>query len=448
MEFGISAILYETTFGDLPMSALSTHVPVCLANRRSRSRLGCTTVALVSALWAQGSQAQAAPGTDTGISDGVVRIGLLLDMSGPYADISGRGTVTAVQMAIDDFGGTVGGKKIDLVVADTQLKADIASSKAREWFDVQKVDTIQDVTGSAPSLAVLEVAREKKKVIVFNGPATERFTMDLCSPVSVHYSYDSYALANSLVRSLMAAGQKNWFFVTVDNAGGYALEQGAASALEGASGKVAGKVRHPLNAPDMSSYVLQAKSSNADVMLLANAGSDTINTIKTAREFGVGTSGSKQTVAAALLFINDIHAIGLNVAQGMQLAESFYWDATPETRAWSKRYFEKMKRMPNMGQAGSYSSTMHYLKAVKAAGTDETAAVMRKMKETPINDFFAQNGRIREDGLMVHDMYLYKVKAPKDSKYPWDYYTPVATVPGAQAFRSLDQSTCPLVKRS
>jgi branched-chain amino acid transport system substrate-binding protein len=404
--------------------------------------------ALVLAPLFAGAGAAAQTGAAPGISNDVVRIGLLLDMSGPYADISGRGTVTAVQMAIDDFGGTVGGKKVELLVADTQLKADIAASKAREWFDVQQVDTIQDVTGSAPSLAVLEVAREKKKVIVFNGPATERFTMDLCSPVSVHYAYDSYALASSLARTLVAAGKKNWFFVTVDNAGGYALEQGAASALEGAGGKVSAKVRHPLNAPDMSSFVLQAQSSNADVVMLANAGSDTVNTIKTAREFGVGTPKSKQAVAAALLYINDIHAIGLNTAQDMQLVEGFYWDATPETRAWSKRYFEKMKRMPNMSQAGSYSSTMHYLQAVKAAGTDETAAVMRKMKETPINDFFARNGRIREDGLMVHDMYLFKVKQPKESKYPWDYYTQVATVPGAQAFRPLEQSTCPLVKRS
>jgi len=389
----------------------------------------------------------AAPAMAQAVSDDIVKIGLILDMSGVYADISGKGSATAAQMAIDDFGGTVLGKKIELVVFDHQNKADNAASKARQWFDQEKVDAIHDVTGSAASLAVLQIAKEKNRITVFNGPATERFTNDQCTPVTVHYAYDSYALANTVARALVASGKKDWYFLTVDYSGGYDLEKNAAAAVQRGGGKVVGSVRHPLNSPDFSSFILQAQASRASVIGLANAGGDTINAIKAARDFGIGSGDSKQTLAATLLYINDIHALGLGPTQGMTLAEGFYWDMNNDTRTWSKRYFEKVKRMPNMSQAGVYSSVTHYLKAIKAAGTDETGAVMAKMRELPINDFFARNGRIREDGRMVHDMYLFKVKSPSESKYPWDYYTHVSTVPGDEAFRPLAESTCPLVKK-
>ncbi|RYZ12287.1 MAG: ABC transporter substrate-binding protein [Comamonadaceae bacterium] len=381
------------------------------------------------------------------ISDDIVKIGLILDMSGVYSDISGKGSVTAAQLAIQDFGGTVLGKKIELVTADHQMKADLASSRARQWFDEEKVDAIHDVTGSAASLAVLQVAKEKNKIAVFNGPATERFTNDLCTPVSMHWSYDSYALANTVARALVNQGKKDWFFLTVDYSGGYDLEKNAAAAVERGGGKVVGSVRHPLNTSDFSSFVLQAQASKASVIGLANAGGDTINAIRTARQFGMGTAKSSQSLAATLLFINDVHGLGLNAAEGMMLSEGFYWDMNDETRAFSKRYFEQVKRMPNMSQAGVYSSVTHYLKAIKAAGTDESLAVARKMRELPVNDFFAKNGKVREDGRMVHDMYLFQVKGTKESTRPWDYYKLIGTVKGDEAFRPLSESTCPLLKK-
>lgn len=407
-----------------------------------------TTPAILAAFAAMSLIGAAKPVlAQAAISDEVVKIGLILDMSGVYADISGKGSATAAELAIADFGGEVLGKKISLIVADHQNKADTASSKARQWFDEEKVDAIHDVTGSASSLAVQQIAKEKNKIAVFNGPATERFTGDLCTPVTVHYAYDSYALANTVAKALVNGGKKDWFFLTVDYSGGYDLEKNAAAAVQRGGGKVVGTVRHPLNVPDFSSFVLQAQASRASVIGLANAGGDTVNAIKAAREFGIGTGSSKQTLAATLLFINDIHALGLAPTQGMVLAEGFYWDMNADTRAFSKRYFEKMKRMPNMSQAGVYSSVMHYLKAVKAAGTDETGAVMRKMREVPVDDFFARNGRILENGRMIHDMYLFKVKAPGESKYPWDYYTHVGTVAATEAFRPLAESACPLVKK-
>jgi branched-chain amino acid transport system substrate-binding protein len=382
------------------------------------------------------------------ISDDVVKIGLLLDLSGVYSDISGKGSVTAAQLAIQDFGGTVLGKKIELVAADNQLKADVAASKARQWFDEEKVDAIHDVTGSAASIAVLQVAKDKNRIAVFNGPATERFTNDLCTPVTMHWTYDSFALANTVARALVNQGKKDWYFLTVDYSGGYDLEKNAAGAVKRGGGKVVGSVRHPLNASDFSSFLLQAQGSKASVIGLANAGGDTVNAIRTARQFGIGTGKSGQSLAATLLYINDVHGLGLDLAQGMMLSEGFYWDMNAETRAFAKRYFEQVKRMPNMSQAGVYSSVMHYLKAIKAAGTDETGAVVRKMRELPINDFFAKNGKLREDGRMVHDMYLFQVKGPKESQHPWDYYKHVGTVKGDEAFRPLADSGCPLVKKA
>ncbi len=407
-----------------------------------RPRLAALTAALAVAGAALAAPASAQ--TAAAISDDVVRLGLILDMSGVYADVTGKGSATAAQMAIDDFGGTVLGKKIDLLVADHQNKADIAAARAREWYDTQKVDAVMDVAGSAPALAVLEVAREKKKIVVFSGPGTERITNDLCSPYSVHYTYDTWSLANTTARAVVDRGGKSWYFLTADYAFGHTLQASATDVVKARGGTVLGAARHPLGSSDFASYLLQAQSSRAQVVGLANAGGDTVNAIKAASEFGLTQGGQK--MAGLLLYINDIHAIGLEAASGLMLTEAFYWDMNDQTRAWSQRYYDKLKKMPNMSQAGTYSSVMHYLKAVQAAGTDAPDAVMKQMKAMPINDFFATNGRIREDGRMVHDMYLFEVKKPSESKRPWDYYNLVATVPGDEAFMPLSKSSCPLVK--
>lgn len=406
----------------------------------SACRTLCTGLSLMAATVAATAQ-------DMKISDDVVRLGILTDLNGPFADITGPGSAAAIQMAIDDFGGQVLGKKIELVVADHQNKADIASSKAREWFDTGKVDAIMDVAVSAPALAVLEIAKQKQKVIIFNGPGLDRLTNDLCMPSTVHYVYDTYALANVTASAITQRGGKDWFFVTADYAFGHSLQEQASAVVTAQGGKVLGAAKHPIGATDFASFLLSAQNSKAQVVGLANAGGDTVNTIKAAREFGLTTGKNKQTLAGLLMYINDIHAIGLRTAGGLMLTEGFYWDMNDETRAWSKRYFEKMKKMPNMSQAGAYSSTMHYLKAVQATKTDETAQVIAKMKATPINDFFAKNGRIREDGRMVHDMYLFEVKSQDESKYPWDYYKLVTTVPGDKAFLPLSQSKCSMVKK-
>ena len=381
-----------------------------------------------------------------GISDDVVRIGLLLDMSSLYADITGPGSVAAAQMAIDDFGGKVRGKPVQLVYADHQNKADIAASKAREWFDRDKIDAILDVAASGPALAVAPVAKEKNRITVFSGPGSVRLTNDACTAVTVHYAYDTYALANSTARAVVEKGGNSWFFLTADYTFGSSLEKDATDVVTANGGKVLGSVKHPLNASDFSAFLLRAQTSGAKVVGLANAGGDTINAIKGAHEFQL-TKDGKQSLAGLLVYINDVHTLGLEAAQSMLLTTAFYWDRNDESRKWSRRFFEKMKKMPNMSQAGLYSSVLHYLKAVDAAGTDETGVVMAKMKQMPINDFFASNGRIREDGRMVHDMYLYQVKKPSESKYPWDYYRQVAVVPGDKAFQPMSASACPLVKK-
>ncbi|SCB20339.1 ABC transporter substrate-binding protein [Cupriavidus alkaliphilus] len=409
--------------------------------RHSIRRRAAGVLALATALACGAAQAQ----PRAAISDDVVKLGMLLDMSGLYADVTGRGSATAAQMAIDDFGGKVLGKKIELVVVDHQNKADIAANKAREWYDTGNVDAILDVAASAPALAVLEVAKQKNRIVVFSGPGTERITNDLCTPVSVHYAYDTYALANTTARATVQRGGKSWFFLTADYAFGHTLQDSATAVINETGGKVVGAARHPIGASDFASYLLQAQASKAQIVGLANAGGDTINAIKAASEFGL-TRNNAQRMAGLLLYVNDIHAIGLKTAAGLMLTEGFYWDMNDATRAWSRRYFEKLKKMPNMSQAGAYSSVMHYLKAVQAAGTDETAAVMKQMKSIPINDFFAKNGRIREDGRMIHDMYLFEVKTPAESKYPWDYYKVVATVPGEQAFMPASKSKCPLLR--
>jgi len=380
------------------------------------------------------------------ISDDVVKIGMIEDMSSIYADITGIGAVTAAKMAAEDFGGKVLGKPIEIVSADHQNKADIASATAREWFDNQHVDALMDVAASATALAAIDVAKAKNKIVVLNGPGAARITNEACTPVSVHYTYDNYALSHGTAGAMVKAGYNTWFFLTADYAFGHDLEQNTSAVVKANGGEVLGSVRVPINTADFSSALLQAQSSKAKVLALANAGADTTNAIKQSAEFGIVRGGQK--LAGLLIFINDVNTLGLEAAQGLLLTNAFYWDRNDESRAWSQRYFQRMNRMPNMVQAGIYSSTTHYLKAVAAAGTDDTQAVMEKMRSTPINDFFAKNGRIREDGRMVHDMYLYEVKKPAESKGAWDYYRLVATIPAAEAFLPLSESKCPLVKKT
>jgi branched-chain amino acid transport system substrate-binding protein len=385
-------------------------------------------------------------GAQEKVSDGVVKIGMIEDMSSIYADITGVGAVTAAKMAVEDFGATVLGKPIEVVSADHQNKPDIASATAREWFDSQHVDALMDVAASATALAAIEVAKTKNKIVVLNGPGAARITNEACTPVSIHYTYDNYALSHGTGAAMVKAGYDTWFFLTADYAFGHDLEQNTSAVVKASGGQVLGGVRVPLNNPDFSSALLQAQSSKAKVVGLANAGADTTNAVKQAAEFGIVRGGQK--LAGLLVFINDINTLGLEVAQGMLLTNAFYWDRNEESRAWSQRYFQRMNRMPNMAQAGIYSATTHYLKAVQAAGTDDTKAVMEKMRSAPINDFFVKDGKIREDGRMVHAMYLYEVKKPSESQRAWDYYKPVATIPPEQAFQPLSESKCPLVKKT
>jgi len=389
--------------------------------------------------------AVAAPAQEK-ISDGVVKIGLIEDMSSIYADITGVGAVTAAKMAVEDFGGKVLSKPIEVVSADHQNKPDIASATAREWFDAEHVDALMDVAASATALAAIDVAKNKNKIVILNGPGAARITNEACTPVSIHYTYDNYALSHGTGAAMVRAGYDTWFFLTADYAFGHDLEQNTAAVVKASGGQVVGNVRVPINTSDFSAALLQAQSSKAKVVGLANAGADTTNSIKQAAEFGIVRGGQK--LAGLLIFINDINTLGLEAAQGMLLTNAFYWDRNDESRAWAKRYFQRMSRMPNMTQAGIYSATTHYLKAVEAAGTDETQAVMEKMRSTPINDFFVKDGKIREDGRMTHDMYLYEVKKPTESKGAWDYYKLVATIPADQAFQPLSDSKCPLVRKA
>ena len=380
------------------------------------------------------------------ISDNVVKFGVLSDFSGVYADFSGQGSLVAVQMAAEDFGGKILGKPIEIVFSDHQNKADVGAGKAREWYDAQ-VDVIMDTSNSAVTLAVLPLAQQKNRIVIIGGSSTTRVTNDDCTPNSIQYVYDANSLSNVVGRAIIKQGGDTWYFITVDFAFGHGLEKNTTEVINASGGKVIGSVRHPLNASDMSSFLLQAKSSGAKVIGLANAGGDLTNAIKTASEYGITGPGSKQQLASLLVFISDVHAMGLPQAQGLLLTEAFYWDLNDETRKWSKRFFERHKKMPTMVHAAMYSGAMHYLKAVEAVGTDEAKAVMAKMKATPVNDFFAKNGRIREDGLHVHDMYLMQVKRPEESKYPWDYYHVKAVIPGSEAFKPMEQGTCKHVKK-
>jgi branched-chain amino acid transport system substrate-binding protein len=396
---------------------------------------------LISAFGA-GAWSTAQAQAPKGLSGGEVRIGVLGDLSGMYADLSGMGSVEAAKMAVKDFGGTVLGKPIEVIFADMQNKPDVAAAKAREWYD-SGVDLILEGGNSAGALAVAALSLEKKKLYMPSAPGTSRLTNENCGPYTVHYTYDTYALSNVAAKAFADQGMKDWFFLTVDYSFGYSLEQDATNILRKHGGNVVGSVKHPAGATDFSSFVLQAKDSKAPVIALANGATDAQNAIKTAEEFGL--SGKKEFLAL-LMFITDVHAIGLQNAKGMLLTDGWYWDLNEETRAFSRRFFEVQKKMPTMVQAGNYSAVLTYLKSVAAAGSDDPDSVMTEMRKLKVNDMFAKNGYVRADGRFVHDMYLMQVKSPQESKYPWDYYTVRATVPGDDAFQPLRESRCALVK--
>lgn len=380
-----------------------------------------------------------------GVSDQVVRIGLIEDMSGVYADITGMGAVTAAKMAVAEFGGSVLGMPIEIVSADHQNKADIGGAIARKWFDEDGVDAILDVASSSPALAALEVAKQKEKLIVLSSPGSLRITNDACGPYVVHWAYDTYAVAHTTGQALVDQGLKNWYFITADYAFGHGLEKETGDLVKARGGEVVGSIRLPIGTADFASALLTAQGSGANVVALANAGADTINSVKQAAQFGLTQSGQK--IATLGGFINDIHGMGLEEAQGLTLAEASYWNLNEQTRAWSQRFFEERKAMPNMLQTGVYSSVLHYLKAVKEAGTDDTKHVVAKMRELPVEDVFYHNGSIRADGRMMHDMYLFEVKKRDESKEPWDYYKLLATVSADKAFQPLANSKCPLVTK-
>jgi branched-chain amino acid transport system substrate-binding protein len=377
------------------------------------------------------------------ISGDVIRIGFITDMSGLYADIDGQGGVEAIKMAIADAGGSVAGKKVELLFADHQNKADIAAAKAREWFDTQGMDMLIGGTNSGTNLAMAKIAQEKKKPFVSVGAASSALTNEQCSPYTVHYAYDTVALAKGTGGAVVKAGGKTWFFLTADYAFGTALQNDTTKVVEAAGGKVLGSVRAPLNASDFSSFLLQAQASKAQILGLANAGGDTINSIKAANEFGITKT---MKLAGLLMFINDVHSLGLKTTQGMYLTDSWYWNKDADARAWSRKFFDKMKRMPSSLQAADYSATMQYLAAVKAIGTDDTDKVMAQLHKTKINDMYTKGGWVREDGTMIHDMYLMQVKSPEKSAEPWDYYNVVQTIKGDEAFTSRAESKCALWK--
>ena len=379
------------------------------------------------------------------VSGGTVKIGVLTDLSGVYSDVAGKGAIVATQMAIDDFiAREKPGFKIEIVSADHQNKGDIAANKAREWFERDGVDVATELVTTSVALAVQKIAKEKNKIALISGAASTRITNEDCNDVTVHWTYDTYAVANGTAKAVTKGGGKKWFFLTADYAFGHSLEKDASDVVRANGGEVVGSVRHPFPGSDFSSFLLKAQSSGAQIIGLANAGGDTINAIKQAAEFGVTP---KQSLAGLLMFITDVHSLGLKTTQNMYLTEGFYWDLNAETRDWSKRYFAQMKKMPTMVHAGQYSSVYHYLKAIKAVGSDDTTKVMAQMKKTPVNDFFAKGATIRPDGRLIHDMYLLQVKKPGESSTPWDYYHVRATIPAAEAFQPLSASKCSLVKK-
>ncbi len=388
----------------------------------------------------------AAPAAQAQVSDGVIKIGVLTDMSSLYADLSGQGSVIAARMAVEDFGAAKKGMKVEIISADHQNKADVGSGIARQWLDSDKVDVIVDTPNSAVALAVNQIVKEKGKAFLVSGAASSDLTGKACSPNTIHWTYDTWALANGTGSAIVKTGGDSWFFITADYAFGHALERDTEAVVIKNGGKVLGKVRHPLNTADFSSFLLQAQSSKAKIIGLANAGGDTTNAIKQAAEFGIVKGG--QSLAGLLVFLTDVHALGLPTAQGLIFTEAFYWDTNDKTRSFAKRFAELDRGIhPTMIHAGVYAATLHYLKAVEALKGDDGTKVIAKMKDTPTDDPLFGKGTIRADGRKLHPMYLFEVKKPAESKAPWDYYKLRATIPAEQAFRPIDQGDCPLVKK-
>ncbi|MEW6149236.1 MAG: ABC transporter substrate-binding protein [Pseudomonadota bacterium] len=373
-----------------------------------------------------------------------LKIGVLADFSSVYSDIGGMGNVEATKMAIEDFGGQMFGKPIEMVSADVLNKADVASTIARKWWETEGVDMIIDLPTSATALAVMELSKQYEKIMIVTDAASSDITGKSCSPYTAHWTYDTYANAHTVGSAIVKNGGDTWFFLTADYVFGHSVERDTGDVVKASGGKVLGSVKHPLNTADFSSFLLQAQASKAKIIGLANGGGDTINAIKQAGEFGIVAGG--QNLAAIVMFISDVHSLGLKLAQGLIVTEAYYWDLNDKTRAFGKRFMERVKRMPTMNQAATYSATLHYLKAVQAAGTRDTKTVMAKMRELPVKDAFTEHGVLREDGRMVHSMFLFQVKKPEESKGPWDYYKLLAEVPADQAFRPLKDGGCPLVK--
>ncbi|MDF8362956.1 ABC transporter substrate-binding protein [Achromobacter anxifer] len=399
----------------------------------SRTAMACGLV--VSLLHAPAAQAQ--------ISDDVIRIGFITDMSGVYSGPDGPGGAEAIKMAIQEMGGEINGKKIELLTADHQNKADIASAKAREWFDQAGLDMLIGGTNSSTALAMSKVAADKKRPIIVVGAGAPALTNEQCTPYTLNYAYDTVAQARGTGAAVVKAGGKKWYFLTADYAFGNALQADTTKVVEAGGGTVVGSVRHPLSASDFSSFLLQAQSSKADILALANAGADATNSIKAANEFGITKT---MRLAGMIMFINDIHAIGLPAAQGMYLTDSWYWNASDETRDWARKFFERRKAMPSSLQAADYSAALQYLRAVKATGTDDADRVLAYLRENKLNDIYIKNGVVRPDGRVVHDMYLLQVKTPEQSKEPWDYFNVVQTIDGNQAFTTKEESRCALWK--
>src|SRR2546421_7995915 len=410
-------------------------------NTGGRFVISARKISLLGELAAAVLSSQAALGQ---ISDEVVKIGVLPDMNGPASTPTGKGSVTAAQMAVDDFGGKVLGKPISVIVGDHQLKPDIGAGVARRWYDTEQVDLIVDVPVSAVGLAVQNIANDKKRMFITHSTGAADFHGKFCSPYTIQWVFDTRALAVGTAQEVVKRGGDSWFFITDDYAFGHSLERDASQVIVANGGKVLGAVRHPFAAPELSSFILQAQASKAKIIGIAAGPPNNINEIKTAAEFGIFKGG--QQMAALLYLITDLHSLGLPAAQGLLLTTSFYWDMDDKTREWSKRYFAKMNRMPTMWQAGVYSSVMYYLNAIKETGTDEPLKVAAKMREKPIEDFFSRNGRLREDNLMVHDLWLVQVKKPEESKYPWDYYQILAKISGDEAFGPPDPA-CAMAKK-
>jgi branched-chain amino acid transport system substrate-binding protein len=375
---------------------------------------------------------------------GPLKIGLLSDFQSVYSDIGGQGNQEAAKMAIEEMGGTMFGQPIEFISADVQNKPDIAASLARKWYENEGVDMIVDLPTSATALAAMEMSKKFEKIMIVTDAASSDITGKSCSPYTAHWTYDTYSNAHTVGSAIVKNGGDTWFFITADYLFGHSIERDTGEVVKANGGKIVGSARHPLNNADFSSFLLQAQSSKAKIIGMANGGGDTINTIKQAAEFGIVAGGQK--LAGIVMFISDIHSLGLKMANGLIITEAYYWDLNDRTRAFGKKYYERMKRMPTMNQAATYSATLHYLKAVKAAGTKDTKTVLSKMREMPVRDAFTDNGYLREDGRMVHSMFLFEVKKPEESKAPWDYYKLLAEVPGDQAFRPMKDGGCPLVK--